>query len=243
VHAVGPLDLTVQEGDLLAIVGPSGCGKSTLLRALARTLDFTSGEVHQSGKVHLKENRLREGMAFVTQTPRLLPWRTLLQNACLGAEIKGKLEQGDLDRVRSSLARFRLTGFEDSLPGELSGGMAQRVALVRAIDSEPSLLFCDEPFSAVDFVSRFELNREFKKMCRGGITTVFVTHNIEEAIFLGDEILVLSGRPGRVVQRYEAKDLSILPNRHDPVECRKSAEFLRLFDDIWEDLKRGHSNY
>jgi NitT/TauT family transport system ATP-binding protein len=232
VQALDRVSLSIKRGKMCCIVGPSGCGKSTLLRAMLGLTKRTSGSVE------LNPERVREGIAFVQQDSPLLPWRTALQNACLGPEIRGELNSVIVERVRRQLCEFDLGGFEESLTAELSGGMRQRVAIARALESRPALLFCDEPFSAVDFVGRLALTSKFKYLCRvRGITTVFVTHNIEEAIFLGDEVLVMSGRPGRIKQRYHPK-LSI--GSEDAVKCREAPEFTELFQSIWQVLKNNH---
>jgi NitT/TauT family transport system ATP-binding protein len=221
----------VKRGELVAIVGPSGCGKTTLLRILAGLVKPTSGEVV------LDPEREQSGVALIPQSAVLLPWRTLLQNATLGMEIAGRCSAAALERVHSRIEAFGLMGFENSLPEELSGGMAQRVAVIRALESQPRILFCDEPFSAIDFVGRLDLNTRFKYMCVvQGITTVFVTHNIEEAIFLGDKIIVMSSRPAHIVSNYRPQ-LSV--GSDDAVECRRSPEFADLFQRIWRDLKNG----
>ena len=226
---VDNVSLSVQRGSFLSIVGPSGCGKTTLLRMLAGLLKPTSGTVT------LNPEREKQGVAFIPQAAQLLPWRTLLQNAVLGMELKGPVLPAGIDRVRSAIEEYGLKGFESSLPAELSGGMAQRVAVIRALESCPRILFCDEPFSQIDFVTRLELNTRFKKMCRvQAITTVFVTHNIEEAIFLGDTVVVMSDRPTSILKTY-APHLSI--GSENAVECRKSLEFPELFQQIWKDLR------
>ncbi|MFA5265694.1 MAG: ABC transporter ATP-binding protein [Opitutaceae bacterium] len=222
------LTFSVARGSLLAIVGPSGCGKSTLLRILAGC------ESKSAGKVHVDEDR-RAHSASIEQRPALLPWRTAFQNACLGAEVRGRLNSTIAQRVRDAFESFGLKGFEDHFPPELSGGMQQRVAIIRALESSPWMLFCDEPFSAIDFVARLGLSTEFKKMCRLlGCTTLFVTHNIEEAIFLGDRILVMGKRPCQIVD-----DLSPALSRfpEDAVKCRQSPEFAEYFDRIWAALE------
>jgi ABC-type nitrate/sulfonate/bicarbonate transport system ATPase subunit len=229
VDVLNDINLEVQRGRFLAIVGPSGCGKTTLLRILAGlTLPTT-------GTVELDPIRSKQGVAFVPQSALLLPWRTLLQNAALGLELKGELNRNRASRIRTMIESLGLAGFENSLPGELSGGMRQRVSIIRALESEPSILFCDEPFSAIDFVGRLRLNTELKYLCGvSKITAIIVTHNIEEAIFLGDEVVVLSGRPGRVIARHTPK-LSI--GAEDAVECRRSPEFSDLFHRIWDELR------
>ncbi|MCH7575219.1 MAG: ATP-binding cassette domain-containing protein [Candidatus Marinimicrobia bacterium] len=231
--AIENVAIEVGRGKLFCIVGPSGCGKSTLLRLLIGLLEPTTG------KVILDLDRRNKGIAYVQQTASLLPWRTVLQNALLGAELKGPLNSTIVERIKNGIREYGLAGFEQSMPPELSGGMRQKVDIIRAIESRPKILFCDEPFSAIDFVTRLELSTRFKKMCRvHGITTVFVTHNIEEAIFLGDEIVVMSGRPGRIISKY-IPALSI--GSEDAVKCRESPEFSDLFFKIWKDLGNENS--
>lgn len=225
------LSFSVNRGRFLSIVGPSGCGKSTLLRLLAGLAEPTHGSVW------LAPEQVKAGVAYIPQSALLLPWRTLLQNAAMGLELKGTLDSARVERISAEIGRYGLGGFERSIPSELSGGMAQRVSVIRALESRPRLLFCDEPFSAIDFVTRLSLNTRFKYMCRiQDITTVFVTHNIEEAIFLGDDVAVMSGRPARIVATYQP-ELSI--GSEDAVECRKSPEFAEYFSQIWKDLSRG----
>jgi len=222
------ISFTIERGALVAIVGPSGCGKTTLLRILA------GAEAETSGKVIYDQDRIRK-TATIEQAAALLPWRTAFQNACLGAEVRGRLNEVVTRRVGDLFKEFGLGEFKDSFPSTLSGGMQQRVAIVRALESEPRILFCDEPFSAIDFVGRLQLNTEFKKMCRLiGCTTVFVTHNIEEAVFLGDVILVLSKRPCEVIKVIRPQ-LSRFPE--DAVKCRQSPEFEDHFNEIWQALK------
>ncbi|MGK7896651.1 MAG: ABC transporter ATP-binding protein, partial [Xenococcus sp. (in: cyanobacteria)] len=165
----------------------------------------------------------------------LLPWRTLLQNASLGLEIKSSINKVRNETIKHLLEQYGLAGFEQHLPNELSGGMRRRVDLVRALASEPQILFCDEPFSAIDFVTRLELNTLFKLKCKEiGVTTVVVTHNIEEAIFLGDRVAVMSNRPSRIISTHETI-LSVAPD--DAVKSRKSPEFDELFGKIWKNLE------
>jgi NitT/TauT family transport system ATP-binding protein len=231
VHALQHVSITVGQGKMLCIVGPTGSGKSTLLRIL---LGF---QTPTEGSVRIIADRRREGIAYIQQDSQLLPWRTVLQNAALGRELKGRIKPPDVLGLRAELESFGLERFAETKSNELSGGMRQKVALVRALASRPRILFCDEPFSAIDFVGRLELNTLFKKMCGNEkITTVLVTHNIEEAIFLGDEIVVLSNRPGRVVAKY---DVTLSQGAHDAVLVRKDPEFQRLFLEIWGNLRDG----
>jgi NitT/TauT family transport system ATP-binding protein len=226
--ALRNVSFSVKRSQIFCIVGPSGCGKSTLLKILLGLLDINSGSVF------VNEERKRK-TAYVQQHPLLLPWRTLLQNCILGAEIREPIDKTVIGRIRHQINEFGLKGFEDKLPSELSGGMKQRVNIISALESDPDLLFCDEPFSAIDFVTRLDLNTKFKTLCGiGKRTTIFVTHNIEEAIFLGDVVAVMSGRPGKIINTY-------YPNlgeyKFDAINCRETAEFHFLFKAIWSDLK------
>lgn len=237
VDALADITFKVCSGELVCIVGPSGCGKSTLLRILAKLEEPTDGTAW------IDSAHLREGVAYVQQASALLPWRTLLQNASLGREVRDKaLNPVRVENILQMIHKYGLDGFENSFPSELSGGMAQKVALICALQSRPRVLLCDEPFSAVDFVTRLELNTLFKNMCRlEAITTIFVTHNIEEAIFLGDRVIVMSGRPGpgRIVKTHTPY-LSIAP--YDAVLCRQSPEFSEYFLEIWADLRGSHDD-
>ncbi|NCS47252.1 MAG: ATP-binding cassette domain-containing protein [Microcystis aeruginosa BK11-02] len=230
--ALDGVDFEVKRGEFFCIVGPSGCGKSTLLKTLLGFLQPTTGEVY------ISEERTKAGMVYLPQSPSLLPWRTLLQNAALGLEIKGTLDKDRKDILKFDISKFGLGDFEKHLSTEISGGMKQKVELIRALASVPQLLFCDEPFASIDFVNRFELNTVFKYRCSiTGTTTVFVTHNIEEAIFLGNKIAVMSQRPGKIMKIYEPK---LSKNAHDAIKCRESPEFEDLFQKIWENLKGNY---
>jgi NitT/TauT family transport system ATP-binding protein len=230
--ALDSVNFEVKRGEFFCIVGPSGCGKSTLLKTLLGFLQPTTGEVY------ISEERKKAGMVYLPQSPSLLPWRTLLQNAALGLEIKGKLDKDRKDILKFEIDKFGLGDFEKHLSTEISGGMKQKVELIRALASGPQLLFCDEPFASIDFVNRFELNTEFKyRRTIAKTTTVFVTHNIEEAIFLGNKIAVMSQRPGQIMKIYEPK---LSKNAQDAVKCRESPEFEDLFQEIWENLKGNY---
>jgi ABC-type nitrate/sulfonate/bicarbonate transport system ATPase subunit len=223
------VDFFVERGEIFCIVGPSGCGKSTLIKILLGLIGDYSGEI----EIH--EDRRK--FAYVQQQPLMLPWRTLLQNATLGAEVRTGLNEDIIGRVNDRIKEYQLGGFENYLPGQLSGGMKQRADIIRALESLEStqgILFCDEPFSAVDFVTRLRLSGEFKNRCRVyGVTTVFVTHNIEEAIFLGDRVAVMTKRPGRIINTYAPRIAT-----YDAAACRNTPEFSKLFADIWNDLKQ-----
>jgi NitT/TauT family transport system ATP-binding protein len=234
------ISFDVRRKKFTCIVGPSGCGKSTLLRILLDLETKSSGGITVNDGSDGDGNNIPTHTAYVPQKSLLLPWRTALQNISLGLEMQTQSPptKNSLDFLRSSMARYGLQGCENTYPRELSGGMEQRVSILRAFARNPNLLICDEPFSSVDFVTRLKLNSEFRDLClSAGTTVVFVTHNIEEALFFADDLIVLSGRPARIVKSYTPR-FSV--GRHDPVQVRQDPEFGRLFSSVWKDLEKGN---
>ena len=196
VRALEPVDLEIRRGEFISCVGPSGCGKSTLLNIIAGLLPATAGQVLLEG-TPLREPSRKIGVMF--QSPVLLPWRTVERNVLLPAEIFGRTDAAIRERAREVLTMVGLEGFLDALPQQLSGGMQQRVALARVLTYEPSVLLMDEPFGALDEFTREAMNLELKRITQqSDVTVVFVTHNIAEAVFLADRVVVMSPRPGRV---------------------------------------------
>jgi NitT/TauT family transport system ATP-binding protein len=190
-QAIAALDMDVRAGEFLSLVGPSGCGKSTALRIIAGLIAPTSGSVEWPAA--------KPETSFVLQEPTLMPWRTALDNARLPLELKG-ISRGDA-KARSSqaLARVGLGDFEKAYPRELSGGMKMRVSIARAIAAQPKLLLMDEPFAALDELTRQSLNDDLLKLAReDGITVIFVTHSVYESAYLSDRVVVMTPRPGRV---------------------------------------------
>ncbi len=201
VHALRELDLTVAEGESVAVIGPSGCGKSTALLAASGLLAPTRGHVLVGGQP-VEGPRLRT--ALILQDFGLLPWKTVLHNAALGLEIRRVSSRETRERALSSLARVGLAEFADAFPGELSGGMRQRLAVARALALDADLLLMDEPLSALDALTREDLQGLLLDIWRqNGHTAMLVTHSIEEAVFLGQRIVVLTPRPGRVASIVE----------------------------------------
>lgn len=196
VLALEGIDLKVRWGEFVAVLGPSGCGKSTLLRLVGGLLNPDDGRVIIDGREPRHSQRRKE-IGFVFQDPALLPWRTVLSNVRLALEIN---RNGGSTRNPTELLEFvGLTPFRDSYPYQLSGGMKQRVALARALAFEPSLLLMDEPFGALDEITRSAMRQELLRIWQADRKTVlFVTHSIVEAVALADRVVVLSGRPGRV---------------------------------------------
>ena len=190
-QAIAVLDLEVREGEFLSLVGPSGCGKSTALRIIADLIAPTTGDVAWPGG--------KPEIGFVFQEPTLMPWRTVFGNAQLPLQLKGIARAEAEARSRSALARVGLGDFEKAYPRELSGGMKMRVSIARAIAAKPKLLLMDEPFAALDELTRQSLNDDLLKLAReDGITVIFVTHSVYESAYLSDRVVVMTPRPGRV---------------------------------------------
>jgi len=196
VLALDRVDLDITPGSFVAIVGPSGCGKSTLLSLLAGLTPVSSGRLSIDGDQVLKPHP-KAGVVF--QSDLLLYWRSILDNILLPIEIKGLDRKAYADRARDLLVQVGLKGFADKFPSELSGGMRQRVAICRALIQEPGLLLMDEPFGALDALTREQMIMDLQTMwMRLGNTVLFITHGIDEAVFLADRVIVMSPRPGRV---------------------------------------------
>jgi NitT/TauT family transport system ATP-binding protein len=191
VQAIAALNLDVRDGEFLSLVGPSGCGKSTALRIVAGLIAPTTGAVEWTHG--------RPEIGFVFQEPTLMPWRTVMANAWLPLELKGVAREDAEARSRSALARVGLGEFENAYPRELSGGMKMRVSIARAIAAKPKLLLMDEPFAALDELTRQSLNDDLLKLAReDNITVIFVTHSVYESAYLSDRVVVMTPRPGRV---------------------------------------------
>jgi NitT/TauT family transport system ATP-binding protein len=232
VVAFRQLSLSVRKDEILCIVGPSGCGKTTFLRAIAGLIDLSSGDLLVGDKpVHGPP----DGVAMVFQHFGLLPWKTVFANAAFGLKIAGAAPQAMNERVRHYLDLVGLTGFEQHYPYQLSGGMQQRVGLVRALAINPSILLMDEPFAALDAQTREILQEELLQLMQRPDerkTMVFITHSIDEAILLGDRLAVMTARPGRL------KEMIELPfGRPRDVEAvRADPRFAELRAHIWHQL-------
>ena len=212
IMALDGVSLTVPRGQFVSVIGPSGCGKSTLLRLTAGILAPTSGTITVDGTTPDVAQR-KHSFGFVFQDPVLLPWRSVLSNIQLLAEIVG-MPRADARRRAAELVELvGLSGFENARPSQLSGGMRQRVAIARALAIDPPILLMDEPFAALDEFQRELLNNELVRIwSRQGNSVLFVTHNIEEAVFLSDVVIVMSPRPGRIVEQVKID----LPRPRDP---------------------------
>jgi NitT/TauT family transport system ATP-binding protein len=198
IHALNDISLSVAEREFVTIVGPSGCGKSTLLKILAGLIPSTKGSVLLAGT---RVDRPRRDIGIVFQNPVLLPWRTVIDNVMLPAEVQGLPAGPARERARELLKMVGLNEFEMKYPMELSGGMQQRAAISRALVHDPKMLLMDEPFGALDAMTREQMNLDLQRIwMEAGKTVILITHSIPEAVFLGDRVVVMSSRPGRVAR-------------------------------------------
>ena len=221
VLAVDHVSLRAEPGDFVSIVGPSGCGKSTLLRLVAGLIPATSGTISVNGR---EVTAARQDVALMFQRPTLLPWRTALDNALLPAQLRGRVDEPTRRKAFDLLDLVGLSGFEHYYPRHLSGGMQQRVALARLLMVGVNVLLLDEPFAAVDQLTRERLNLELLKVhARTSATAVLVTHNIAEAVLLADRVIVMTPRPGRI-----ADVLDVPFERPRVPEMAKEREFQEL---------------
>jgi NitT/TauT family transport system ATP-binding protein len=232
IHVLDNVDMTLKPGVFCSIVGPSGCGKSTMLRIIDGLIEPRSGTV-KIGDSPVVGPSLERG--FVFQQFNLLPWRTVVGNVEFGLENLGVDKSERRERAAHWLKLVDLEGFQDYYPAQLSGGMQQRVGLARALAVEPEILLMDEPFGSVDDQTRMLLQEELLQIWeRDHKTVLFVTHDIEEALFLSDEVVVMSPRPGRIIQTLEVPF-----GRPRKDSLRGEAEFARLKQRVWEELRNG----
>jgi NitT/TauT family transport system ATP-binding protein len=228
--ALGPLDVQVGDGEFVALIGPSGCGKSTVLHLLAGLDEPTTGQVQINGQPP-RELQTQQALGIAFQEHALLPWRTVEGNLRLPFELAGRTVS--TERIQELIALAGLNGFEHARPAELSGGMRQRVAIARALALHPKLLLLDEPFGALDAVTRRRMNFELERIwLESRPTTVMVTHSVEEALLLADRVIVLTERPGRV-----RVDTSVPFARPRPDALMRTPEFHRLADELTASLE------
>ena len=222
--AVDDFSLNLKQGEFIAIVGPSGCGKSTILSILCG-LDKAS-----SGKIEIDEN-LKFG--YMLQGDNLFDWRTIYKNCLLGLELENKLTKENINYVNKLLDIYGLKDFKKAYPNNLSGGMRQRVSLIRTLATKPDILFLDEPFSALNYQTRLAVSDDvYQIIKKEKKSAIMVTHDLSEAISMADRVIVMSPRPSTIKSIYEIK----LTNRGTPIQNRKAKEFAYYYDKIWKDI-------
>ena len=235
--ALSEVDLTIGQGDFVSLIGPSGCGKTTLLRAIADLVQPSAGVLRVNGMTP-EAARLARAYGYVFQAPALLPWRTVARNIMLPLEIMGLPAEQRRAEAAQYIELMGLKDFARKFPWQLSGGMQQRVSIARALSFKPSLLLMDEPFGALDEITRDGLNLHLRELwMRTGLTGVFVTHSIPEAVFLSTHIVVMSARPGRIVEVI----LSDLPHQRS-LDDRDTPEFLTVSRRVREALHLGYGH-
>jgi NitT/TauT family transport system ATP-binding protein len=236
VHALSEVDLRVEHGDFVSLIGPSGCGKTTLLRAIADLEQPTAGAIEVNG-VSPRQARLDRSYGYIFQAPALYPWRNIERNVTLPLEIMGLSRPERAERAKKYLELVDLAGFEKKFPWQLSGGMQQRASIARALCFDPELLLMDEPFGALDEIVRDHLNEQLLKLWdKTRKTVVFVTHSIPEAVFLSTRIVVMSPRPGKIIDVIETD----FP-RSRSLDIRETPAFLEVAHRVREGLRAGHS--
>ena len=231
IEALNNISFKVEEGEFVSIIGPSGCGKSTLLSIIAGLEDKTSGAVYIDGEKIIGNS---PKMGYMLQKDNLLEWRTIYKNVLLGLEIRHIKNKENIEYVNQLLKKYNLYEFKDKYPNQLSGGMRQRVALIRTLAVRPRILLLDEAFSALDYQTRINVTKDIYKILKAeNITALIVTHDISEAISMSDRIIVLTKRPATIKQIHKIE--FDIPNR-TPLNCRESPKFSKYFDTLWKEL-------
>ncbi len=221
--ALNKVSFSVKEGEFLSIIGPSGCGKSTLLSIISGLEEKDSGSIYSDGEI-----------GYMLQKDSLLEWRNIYSNVILGLEIMHKKNDENEKYVNQLLKKYKLYEFKDKYPNQLSGGMRQRVALIRTLAIKPKILLLDEAFSALDYQTRIMVTKDVYEILKNEkITAVMVTHDISEAISMSDRIVVLTHRPAKVKSIYKI-DFDI--EKRNPINCRESSKFSKYYDLLWKEL-------
>lgn len=231
VQALKNVNFRVNKGEFLSIIGPSGCGKSTLLSIIAGLEEKTEGEIYIEGQ---KVEGVSSKIGYMLQKDCLLEWKNILSNTLFGLEVKGIKNKENVEYVKNLLKKYHLYDFINKYPSELSGGMRQRVALIRTLAVKPKILLLDEAFSALDYQTRIMVTEDIYSILRKeNITAIIVTHDISEAISMSDRVLVLNKRPGTVKDIHKI-DFEI--ENRTPINCRQSPKFSKYFDCLWKEL-------
>ena len=231
VLAIKNVNFRVKKGEFVSIIGPSGCGKSTLLSVIAGLEKQTTGEIYIEGR---KVDDISNEIGYMLQRDCLLEWKDILSNTMFGLEIKRKKTLENKEYVENLLKKYNLYDFKNKYPSELSGGMRQRVALIRTLAVKPKILLLDEAFSALDYQTRIMVTNDIYSILRKeNITALIVTHDISEAISMSDRVIVLSKRPGTVKDIHKI-DFEI--ENRTPINCRESPKFSKYFNTLWKEL-------
>lgn len=229
--ALKNVNFRIKKGEFVSIIGPSGCGKSTLLSIIAGLEEKTTGEIYIEGE---KVNGISSKIGYMLQRDCLLEWRNILSNTMFGLEVKGKNDNVNKEYVLELLKKYNLYEFKDKYPSELSGGMRQRVALIRTLAVKPKILLLDEAFSALDYQTRIMVTNDIYYILRKEkITAIIVTHDISEAISMSDRVLVLSKRPGTIKDIHK---INFGIENRTPINCRESPKFSQYFNTLWKEL-------
>lgn len=230
-EAIRDVSFSVKDGEFVSIIGPSGCGKSTLLSIIAGLETRTAGEVIIDGE---SVNKISDKIGYMLQKDSLLEWRTIYNNVLFGLEIRKNKNEENKAYANELLKKYHLEEFKTKYPSQLSGGMRQRVALIRTLAVKPKILLLDEAFSALDYQTRLMVTKDIYKILKNEkITTIMVTHDISEAISMSDSVIVLTKRPTTVKKIY---DINFEIENRDPLNCRKSHKFSEYFDCLWKEL-------
>lgn len=231
IEALKDVNFSVEEGEFVSIIGPSGCGKSTLLSIVAGLEKKSSGKIYIDG---VETDNISSKIGYMLQKDSLLEWRTIYNNVIIGLEITHKKTKKNEEYVKELLKKYNLYEFKDKYPTQLSGGMRQRVALIRTLAIRPEILLLDEAFSALDYQTRIMVTRDIYNILKNeNITTLMVTHDISEAISMSDRIVVLKSRPATVKKIYTV-DFEI--ENRNPMNVRNSPKFSKYFDSLWKEL-------
>lgn len=224
VVAIEDISLDIKDGEYVAIVGPSGCGKSTLLNIIGGIDSKSGGDIQMSDGIKV---------GYMLQNDCLFPWLNILDNCLLGLKIKGNLNEENINYVKELLNTYGLSDFMYKYPNSLSGGMRQRVALIRTLALRPDILLLDEAFSALDYQTRLVVSDDVYNIIHGtGKTVIMITHDIAEAISMADRVVVLTNRPAKVKKIYDIE----MENKSNPIENRKCREFSKYYDMIWKEI-------
>ena len=231
VKTLDNISFSVKKGEYVSIIGPSGCGKSTLLSVIAGLESKTEGDIYIDGEKTLE---LTSKIGYMLQKDSLLEWRTIFNNVLFGLEIRKMKTKENIQYAEKLLKKYHLYEFKDKYPSQLSGGMRQRVALIRTLAVKPKILLLDEAFSALDYQTRVMVTKDIYEILKNeGVTTIMVTHDISESISMSDRIIVLTQRPAKIKTIY---DINFDIENRDPLNVRESAKFSKYFDSIWKEL-------